>query len=232
MLSKTGVDRVSGILLIGLAVATVLSMATTLLDVTAESFSTTFQGVVENPRTQFLALVALHVSSVLVLVLAAMMYLAFRPFDAALALVGALGLVALGFTFVMANVAGGAMVNLAEEYETASAANVDVLLSSARAMTMLQVFAWFFGAFTFLPLSLLTFSAVITRSGALPRWMGWLGIASAIVMPTIWLSQRPFVIEVFYLIGMVRILGALVWLLAVGVWLLARGTQQDVATQT
>ena len=212
-----------------MAVATVLTIATGLPDVTAESFSDTFQGVVENQGRQYLALVVLHASSVLVLALAAMLYVAFRPFDQALALVGALGLVALGFTFIMANVAGGALVNIAQEYETASAAKGDMLLASARSMTMLQVFTWYEGIFTFLPLSLLAFGAIIARSRALPRWLGWLGIACAVVMPTLWLSQHLFLIEAFWLTGMIGILGALVWLLVVGIWLLVRGTREGAA---
>lgn len=229
MLPKKGVDRISGVLLIGLAVATVLTIATGLIDVTAESFSKTFQGLVENQGRQYLTLVVLHVSSVLVLVLAATLYLAFRPFDRALALVGALGLVALGFTFIMANVAGGALVNIAEEYETVSAAKSDMLLASARAITMLQVFTWFDGAFTFLPLSLLAFGAIITRSNALPRWLGWLGIAAGVVMPTMWLSQHPFLIEAFWVVAMIGMMGSLLWLLLVGGWLLVSGTRQSAA---
>ena len=202
-------------------------MATGLIDVTAESFATTFQILVQNQGPQYITLIILHLSSVLVLVAAAYLYLAFHRFDRALALVGALGLVALGFTFIMANVAGGALVNIAGEQETALFARGDMLLPSARAMTMLQVFAWFDGTFTFLPLTVLAFSAIIAGSGALPRWMGWFGIASAVLMPTMWLSQHPFQVEAFYLVALVGVLGALVWLVVVGVWLFVRGTGHD-----
>lgn len=229
MISARGNDRISGILLIALAVSIVMFLATGIVDVAVESFSETFQGVADGQGTQYLALVVLHVSSVLVLVLAATLYLSFRHFEPVLALVGALGVAALSFTFIMSNVAGGAMVNIARELEMAPFQG-EALLASARAMTMLQVFAWFFGAFTLLPLSLLTIGVIILRSRALPRWTGWLSIVSAVVIPTVWLSQPPFELEVFYLTALIGILGSLVWLVAVGVQLLARGTRKVAAT--
>ena len=235
VLSKKGIDRVSGFLLVGLAIATVLSIAMGLPDIRAEEFSKTFQGIVDNQDRQYLALVVLHVSSVLILALAAALYLAFRPFDPALAPVGAVCLVALGFTYILANVAGGVLANIAEEYHPAPAAQIGIpgvnapVLVIARAVTMLQVFAWYVGAFTFLPLSLLAFGAIISRSGALPRWLGWLAIAAGIVMPTLWLSQHPFEIEAFYLTGLIGTIGALVWLLATGTLLMARGTREEAS---
>ncbi|MYC31210.1 MAG: hypothetical protein F4X65_14160 [Chloroflexi bacterium] len=73
-------------------------------------------------------------------------------------------------------------------------------------------------AFTFAALGTICFGSLIALRGAVPRWLGWFGVASGFLMFFIWLEDGAF---------LHRLGGGayLVWLLLLGVMLISRGTR-------
>ena len=192
-------------LLLGLLGAIVATVVLGSIDVRAAHFQQEFQELVDNQGRYWANVIVLHGAQVLVLALAVTVYLAFRPYGQALALMGAVGLVALAFVLTVANIGGAILAGFADEYGTASLghdgaietnAYTAAVTTSARIAALVSVSAWFDGLFTFLPLTLLALGVLIVRSGALPRGLGWLAVVASTVMPSIWLIQDPFSIEI------------------------------------
>ena len=173
MLSKTSIDRTTGALLLALTGALFGVLATSsFAGESAEGFHKSLQQIVDQQGLHLAYVALLHILSVLVIAVAAGIYLAFRPHCQALALLGAFGFLALGATFMLSNIAGGALVNIAEQFGASSGVQADIVERSARALAMMKTFALIDELTTFLSLSLLAFGGLIAWRKAVPRWMG------------------------------------------------------------
>lgn len=226
MLAKSPMDRLTGILLIGLLVALVASIVlTTGIDTDEKSFEASLREIIEKKALFELGTVSRLAYALLSLLAAGALYGSFRSHNRFLALVGALGVLASGLARFVAVVAAWALREMALAYETASGAQAEMIATSARPLALLAESASQVGVGTFLPVCLLALGALIAWSRALPRWLGILGIVSGILALGLLLSELVVGFWLAGLAGLAGAMGALLWLLLVGVWLLLRGTR-------
>lgn len=122
--------------------------------------------------------------------LAAVSYRVFRHYEPTLALTGAfMFLGAAGFA-ALSGITGLALIR---EYGThtfgwASSAEAENLVGIYAFLEPLRALAGRVG-FTFGGLALLAFGGLIAWSGALPRWVGWLGLPTGALMFFIWYAD-------------------------------------------
>ena len=116
----------------------------------------------------------------LIFLSAAAIYLTFGPHDRALALFGAMGLAAHGILIVVACCLILAYFQLGEEFPVAGGAEGGPAAAAASALelTMDMIRS---SAFVFMGLGLMPLGVLIVRSGAVSRWVGWLGIVCGIL---------------------------------------------------
>ena len=221
MVSKSTIDRACGVLLLGvLASLIVFAVTGNKFDTYEESFSESLQEIVDNEALHVTSTVFSGVASVLLILLAGAMYLAFRPYERAMVLVGTLGFLAIGFIMLVATMAGIASAEMANEFEKASGGTATMIATSARPLDLIKEAA-FIGPVVFLPLSLLAFGSVIVWSRTVPRWLGWLALASGVVMLGFWVN--------LWIVGIFGLMAAGLWFVLMGGWMLARGTGEEAA---
>ena len=160
----------------------------------------------------------------LFVVLSAMtLYLTFARLERTVALLGASGLAVHGIFMVAGCALLLARFDLAAELTPAGGSEPESVAAIARALE-LAVIKLRFAAFVFLSLGMLALGGLIARSGAVARWLGWLGVVGGIVGVPLMLAS---------LLGidlggsadiptMAVFLPALVFLIGLGVRLLAR----------
>ena len=78
--------------------------------------------------------------------------------------------------------------------------------------------AWTVGSFPFLDIGLALFALAILRTSVVPKWIGWLGLVTALVRG--WPQPLRDVSEVFTVVGFLGLLAFLVWMVVMGVALL------------
>ena len=163
------------------------------------------------------------ISSFILVSMSAVSYQVFQHHDRTLALMGAFMFLGAAFFTGLSAVGGLA---LAQEYGGPLPAQAPLirahsLLSTYNAIEPLRALAGRVG-FTFAALGLLALSGLIAWSGALPRWLGWLGIVAGVLMFFIWNPDAA---------ALHRIGGGayLLWLLLLAGWLLFRGTHDATA---
>lgn len=227
MLSKTSIDRVAGGLLLAFLVAFVVAFtAGPDLDTRQEEFSETLQEIADDEALWLKTGAFLMVASLVAIGLAGALYQAFRPHERALALFGALGFVAFSLALMMSFIGGTALNEMAQEFASASGVQASVVVTSARPVALITEFALVTGFAAFLPVSLLVFGALITRIGVVPRLLGWLAVASGVLIPFFWLSS---LIDNIWFVGFIGSLGGLLWFLITGFWMLLKGTREATA---
>ena len=225
MLSKTGIDRLAGVLLIAMAAALVWVQALG-VDISKEGFRESLQDIADNPGSWLLAAGPL-VASLVALGAAGALLLAFRPHGEALALFGALGFVGLGLTLAITSVGHAAVALMAGEYVEASGTQqADAIIAGVRPVAVASEYALFSALWAFLPVGLVSLGALIAWSGALPRWLGWLAVVSGITIPFAWLGN---VADAFGLVGIIGVIVGVIWLFYTGIRLILRGTREAVA---
>ena len=77
-------------------------------------------------------------------------------------------------------------------------------------------------------LGVLAYGVLMVRTGALPRWMGWVGVISGAVIVLSWIEFAHDNIEGVLLIG--QLIG-LMFAVFAGGYLLLNGTRQGAATE-
>ena len=106
--------------------------------------------------------------------------------------------------------------SLAQQFAASSGPEADTLLNIARAIAISAEFSEDIGA-TFIGLAVLTSGVLFVLSKAVYRPLGWLGVASGTLTLFNWLY---LVSDSAFVMGMVSVIGSLIFLLLTGVWLL------------
>jgi hypothetical protein len=227
VIAKLSPDKLLGLLLIVLIPVLIVSvMLDKGVNTHEQSFEQTVREIVDHER-EFAAGMAARLAASLVFTgVAAVSYLVFRRHNQLFALVGSSLFLLLGVTFLAAAIGSFALLDVSHAYEDAHGPGSAMVAASARSLSELVQAAMFVGLIAFLPLGLVTFGALLSWRRVAPRWIGWLGVASGLLMLSIWLSELT---DAFWLVAMVGMLGALVWLLVTGAWMLVRGTPDAAA---
>ena len=223
LISRRGVERAGASLLILYSLAVTVSVAARVIsgaDQVTALESIMMIGV--NSGWYVGHQTANLISALILVALSAVTYRVFQHTDRNLALVGAFMLIAAGIFSSISSIGGLA---LAQEFGGPHPAQVVLTAGNPESTYVviepLRELAAQVG-FTFSGLALLALGGLLAWSGALPRWLGWLGILAGVLMFFIWNPNAT---------ALHRIGGGayLLWLLLLAGWLLFRGTQETTA---
>ena len=224
MLSKRKIEYLAGSLLLAMVAAMVVSIA--INPISADSFREDPSGVlvdIAKEQKLFITSTIFNLASNLIVIpMAAVLYLTFRSHDRTLALLGSFGFFALAVLFLTSNMVMVSLVTLAQDFVAATGPQADSVLSSARAVGFMLDAAIAMGAVG-IALGVLSYGLLVVTTGALPRWMGVFGILGGIVSP---LFLLLFVENDLVVIGFVGLMISLFFTLIVGGRLVMRGTSE------
>ncbi|MEE9285991.1 MAG: DUF4386 domain-containing protein [Dehalococcoidia bacterium] len=224
MLSKRKIEYLAGGLLVAMVATVVVSIA--INPISAETFREDPSGVlvdIAKDRNLFITSTIFDIASNLIVIpMAAVLYLAFRSHDRTLALLGSFGFFASAVLFLTSNMVMVSLVTLAQDFVAATGPQADSVLSSARAVGFMVDAAFAMGAVG-VALGVLSYGLLVITTGALPRWMGVFGILGGIVAPFVWLL---FVEDDLMVIGFVGLMVSLFFALIIGGRLVMRGASE------
>ena len=227
--SKRGLDYLAGALLVAMVATIVVSISTSQTpDTFREDARGVLQDIVED-RDLFIVSIAFDLASNLILIpMAAALFLVFSSRDRALALLGSVGFLAAGLLFLVVDMVAIPMISLAEDYAGATGAQADSILHAARAIGLMTDVAIAMGAVGF-ALGALSYGLLVLTTNALPRWMGVFGIAGGIVTPFMWLL---FVDTDLVAVGYIGLMIVLFFTLITGAWLIWGGRKRRPSSPT
>ena len=170
MLSYRALERITGILLIALIPAFILStFAVSEVDTYEKSFRLAFTEIADDRTALMMGTGFLLVASLVWVALAALLYLVFRPHEPALALLGTFGFLAAGFAFMVGGFVGAGLIDLAGDYGKAGPTEAGAIVTSARPLAVILESALYIGAIIGLALSVLVFGPYRVEEGPAPR---------------------------------------------------------------
>ena len=223
MLSKRGVDYLAGGLLLPLAVYGLLGLPSPISgDTFREDPAGVLRDMAENQSQLVVSTVIDIAGNFIIILLAAALYLAFRAHDRNLALLGSFGFLAAGVFFLTYDMMAISLQYLSEGFPEARGAQAESILNSARAVGLMADPAVAMGL-TSLAIGVFAYGLLVITTGALPRWMGGIGILGGLVAPFTWLM---FVESHLASIGTFGALIILLFALIVGLWLVLKGSSE------
>jgi len=153
---------------------------------------------------------------------AAPLYIIFRRYDTALALMGAFLLIAGGIVGAAHDMGNLAITQLAEVY-VANAGTEAIAIEAATLATIVTAKWGVNVSASLIALSSIIFNYLIVFQGAGAKWLGWFGLlANALVFVAIPISLNPALEQLSYALYM----PFMVWEIVFGVWLLGRKSYQ------
>jgi hypothetical protein len=182
-----------------------------------DSFAESVVTLVLNYRLYVLSMAASLASSVLLLVVAAGTYSIFRTCHLFLALATSFLFLAASLSWLMSAASGLTLASLAQEFVYLSSLQAEATASSVRAIDLVRESTGRIG-FTLAGLGTLSLGVLIAWQGGLPKWTGWLGMVTGLLMLFIWYEGAA-------ILHRVGGSGYLAWLLITGGWLVVRGSR-------
>ena len=223
MFSKRGLDYLGGVLFVAMVIAVVVGIVTNNMAISAETFREDARGVLSDivdDRSLFIVSTAFDLAGNLILIpLAAVLYIIFRSHDRTLALIGSFGFLAAAGLFLLTNMVSISLISLAEDY---AGGQSESILHAARAIGLMLDVAFIMAAVG-IALGALSYGLLVLTTNALPRGMGVFGIVGGIVAPFGWLL---FVDTDLVIIAFVGLVISLFFFLISGLWLLWRGASE------
>lgn len=219
ILSRRATERIAAILLILYILAVAVAVTARVSSgVDQETASESVLMLAVNYGWAIAAYTAGLIAAFALTVLAALIGPVFRPYEPTLAGISAFALLGAAFFGGLAAISGLALASAYGGGLPAQAAYlpVDGGLATYMVLEPLRALAGQVG-FTFSGLALLSLGGLMALTGALPRWIGGLGLLVGALMFFIWYDDAAI---------LHRIGGGLylLWLLMVAGWLLFRGT--------
>lgn len=223
MFSKRGLDYLAGVLLIATVATVLVTISTYPTPDTFREDARRFLVDIVEGRNLFIVAVAFDLASNLIIIpLAAVLYLVFRSHDRTLALLGSFGFLAAAVLFLVVDMVAIPLISLAEDYAGATGGQADSILNAARAIGLMTDVAVAMGAVG-MALGGLSYGLLVLTTNALPRWMGVFGIAGGIVALLMWLL---FVDTDLVPVGYVGLLLIRFFFVISGLWLIWKGASE------
>ena len=223
MFSKRGLDYLAGVLLIATVATVLVTISTYPTPDTFREDARRFLVDIVEGRNLFIVAVAFDLASNLIIIpLAAVLYLVFRSHDRTLALLGSFGFLAAAVLFLVVDMVAIPLISLAEDYAGATGGQADSILNAARAIGLMTDVAVAMGAVG-MALGGLSYGLLVLTTNAVPRWMGVFGIAGAIVALLMWLL---FVDTDLVPVGYVGLMLIRFFFLISGLWLIWKGASE------
>jgi hypothetical protein len=179
----------------------------------------TLNKVAANNKKFRLSIVIDLISHVSIIALAALLYIAFSPYNQTLALLGTLWRVAEGTIIALSEVSNFLLLDVSQKSASATGAQVVALESMGRIVISMGEWGYKIGL-AFLVFGSLMYAILFVTSGAVPLALGWFGvIASILAAGGVWLSLiNPN-------LSMVSFVIMIPYEIVLGFWLLLRGGQ-------
>ena len=223
MFSKRGLDYLAGVLLIATVATVLVTISTYPTPDTFREDARRFLVDIVEGRNLFIVAIAFDLASNLIIIpLAAVLYLVFRSHDRTLALLGSFGFLAAAVLFLVVDMVAIPLISLAEDYAGAIGVQADSILNAARAIGLMTDVAVAMGAVG-MALGGLSYGLLVLTTNALPRWMGVFGIAGGIVALLMWLL---FVDTDLAPVGYVGLLLIRFFFVISGLWLIWKGARE------
>jgi len=223
MLSHRVIERITGLLVLAFVVsfigATVAGAVS--IDASRGEIGETLRAIAQNPEavTHFSLVLA---ASVFVTLSAAGFYLTFRPHGRNLALLGGSWFFAGGLLAVINDVLTLGLVEIAQDYVAANGNHADAVETLAHSFAATGSVFLNVGR-SLIGVGILAFGVLIVRSRAVPRALGWIGIAAGILYQLIWFVGAGNVLGI---LGLIAHFSLLLLILVLGGWLLVPGTAE------
>lgn len=219
ILYRRAAERIAAILLILYILAVAVSVAARVASgVDQETAAESVRMLAVNYGWAVAAYTAGLIAALTLTLLAALIGQIFRPYDPTLAGISAFALLGASLFGGLAAISGLALVSTYGGGPPAQAVYLpgDGGMAAYAALEPLRALAGKVG-FTFSGLALLSLGGLMALTGALPRWLGWLGLLVGALMFFIWYDDAAI---------LHRIGGGLylLWLLLIAGGLLFRGT--------
>ena len=226
MLTKRGVERVAGVLLIVLFVAFAIAIlfGEAEVEIDREDVRASLQEVIDDQEFFVTSLIFLLAGSLLLVGAAAALYRVFAAHDRALALFVLVGVLSGGLLIAVGGLFQFGAFFLARDFVD-GVADADALASTARAFALLSG-ASFITGLTMLGAGMLPLGVLMVRTRAAPRWLGYWAKVSGILMLVAWVAVTADAVFIIPAIGAIL---AVLFFLALGIWLLVRGTPEPAS---
>jgi hypothetical protein len=154
--------------------------------------------------------------------LGALFYLIFRSFNRSLALFGALGFITTGLIWLILDMQGFAQYQLALDLSTAGASAASGIVQRAADLSLWSAYSRIITD-SLMAIGLLSFGALIIRSRAVLRLLGWVVVVAGLFM----LAALGFSFTDQSLIWSIAYYIVEFWILVMGLWLLMSGVKEN-----
>ena len=223
MLSKSGVERIAGIIFFLLVVSLVVTVSTEIeIDTDVADFRDSLREIADD-REQHRVSVAFDIlANLLAVAIAGAIYMVFRLHERSLALLSAFGFLAGGVTFMVIGMTSFALDFMAREFVGATGLQADTIATSARGIALVGELSRDIGV-TFLGQGMLFLGILIAWRGAILRPLGWLAALAGVLFVLHWLR---LVNDDLIWIARAGLIATLVFFLITSMWLLLRGTKE------
>jgi len=224
MLSKRGVDYLAGGLLLATVVTLIVFFVTN--PISAGTFREDPAGVLRDlaeNQTQFVVSAFFFIAqSFIAIPLAATLYMAFRAHDRNLALIGSFGFLVAGVVNLTVAMIFISAESLSDGFAEASGAQAETILNSALAVGFMADAGTIMGM-TAVGIAVLSYGLLVVTTGALPRWIGVIGVLGGLVAQFGWLMYAE---NDLVGIGGTGLLIGLLFALVAGSWLVLKGSSE------
>ncbi len=223
MFSKRGIEILAGALLLATVVGVVVAIVTypEPIDTSIDEVRETLVEIADDRDLFVVSISFATFANLIAILLAGALYATFRSHDRTLALLGSFGFLAAGVLELSATRGLAGLLALAQDYVSATGAETDAIVAAARAMGPVATLG--FPGATGIAIGMLAYGALVVRTQAVPRLVGWIGIVSGVVIPFGWLAFLEDDLSPILPIGLGL---GLIFFLIVGGWLLARGAKE------
>lgn len=224
MLSKRGTDYLAGSLLLGLVVSVIASIIITpLMNETFRDNGSELLTKIADDSGRFAAFISLDIAGNLFGLAAAVgLYMVFRSHDRNLALLGTAGFLAAAVLFLTGDMMMISLQALAQDFAAASGAAADSIFFSAQSIGLMAEATFIIGA-TVMSLGILSYGLIVLRTGAVPKWIGYIGVLGGVVAP---FGSLHYVESSLMNIAFIGMMLALVFALLTGGWLIVKGSKE------
>ncbi len=221
MLSKRSGERIAGVLCVLLFVAfAVGSITGDEIDFDRDQIRQSMERVIEDQGLIITSNISGLAMSLLLITSAGALYRVFQGHDRFLALFSLIGLLAAGVFLAMSLITELGVFFLARDFVDGFG-DADSLASAARAIALMGSML-FLTALTLVGVGMLSVGALIVRTRAAPRWLGWWAVASGVLALAAFIA--PNTPDALFIIPGIGGILAVLFFLFIGVWLLRRGT--------
>lgn len=219
MFANISIGQLCGFLFLFILLTCVLSQFLAGPAPDSGNVSVTLSNVATNSQKFRISVVIDLISHVSIIALAALLFIAFSPFNQSLALVGTLFRVAEGTIIALSEASNFVLLDMSQKSSSAAGPQAVALESMGRVVIALGEWGYKIGL-AFLVLGSLMYAILFVTSGAVPLALGWFGVIASILA-----AVGIFLNLINPNMSMVSFLALIPYEIVLGFWLLLRGGQ-------